>query len=313
MSDEAKERWREAVSRPLLQEAFHPLSSAVAVEIAAASASGRQHPRNTDHYLAVRIGRLQETLVTSLAAADLPAPFEEYAYALVVADGLGELDAGTRASRVALSALAHLALRYGRWNVRVRPDTLAEIAEQGEFFYRQVNDAVRLASQADFHLEDMATSLTALYIAEGDLFFWHVGHSRAFLFRNGTLLQLTTDHTLAEGTRDPSGSHAARVKLDVTHRVTKSVGARPTGPEVDVEHVTLAFGDRLLLCTNGLTDVASDDQIADQLAQQRSPAEDCRQLIELARAGDSPDDVTVLVAHYTRRDGHQTAPTDGFP
>jgi protein phosphatase len=65
-----------------------------------------------------------------------------------------------------------------------------------------------------------------------------------------------------------------------------------------MEHITLASGDRLLLCTNGLTDVVEDDQIADTLALQRRPADDCRRLIELANSQGSPDDVTVLIADY---------------
>jgi protein phosphatase len=300
MNDSARHRWRAAVSRPLEQEPFHPLSSAFALEVAAASIGGKWPPHNTDHYLAVRIGRLQETLVTSLAEADLPPPFEEYAYAMLIADGLGEQGAGARASRVALSALAHMALRYGRWNVRITPDTLAEIAEQGEFFYRHANDAVRQESGTDLELADMGTSLTALYIAESDLFYWHVGHSRGFLFRNGVLTQLTTDHTVTEQGRDLRAQPAG-VKSDFIHLVTETIGSGATGPKVDVEHIKLSTGDRLLLCTNGLTDLVSGDQIADQLAQRRSPAEDCRQLLDLARAGGTPDDVTVMLADYTVR------------
>ena len=60
-------------------------------------------------------------------------------------------------------------------------------------------------------------------------------------------------------------------------------------------------GDRLLLCTNGLTDVVSRDPIADTLALSRPPHDDCQQLIDLARAAGSPDDVTVMVADYRLR------------
>jgi protein phosphatase len=306
MHEDLKQRWREAVSRPPEHAAFQPLSSAVALEVAAASFGGKWPVHNTDHYLAVRIGRMQETLVTSLSAGDLPPAFEEYGYALLIADGLGEQGAGARASRVALSSLAHLGLRYGKWNVRVSAETMADILAQGEFFYRQVNDAVRQASEASVEFAEMGTSLTALYVVESDLFFWHVGHSRAFLFRAGVLNQLTTDHTLAEQPNDVNG-HATSAKSDFIHLVTESIGGRAAGPNLDAEHVTLANADRLLLCTNGLTDVVRHDQIADQLAQYRSPAEDCRQLIELARAAGSPDDITVVLADYTLRSDQRAA------
>ena len=302
MINESKKHWRSVIAQPVDVADFHPLSSALAVEVAAASVCGRLRPHNTDHYLAIRFGRLQETIVTSLAAADLPPRFEEYAYAMLVADGLDESGAGVRASRVALSTLAKLAIRYGRWNVRADPETLADIVEQGEFFYRRANDEVLRASKADLALTDMATSLTALYIAEGDLTFAHVGHSKAFLFRNGSLTQLTRDHTLEHPQpRSPGAPPPERPKADYRHFVTRSIGGDPSGPNVEIEHVKLSVSDRLLLCTNGLTDVVGWDPIADTLALQRPPRDDCQQLIDLARAAGSPDDVTVMVADYRLR------------
>src|SRR5258705_12115456 len=122
-------------------------------------------------------------MITSLIAADLPPRFEEYGYAMLVADGLDGEGRGARASRVALSALAHLAIRHGQWNVRVGPDNMAALVEQGEFLYREVNEAVRDAGRSEPRLPEMATSLTSVYITGADLVFAHVGHTRAFLFR----------------------------------------------------------------------------------------------------------------------------------
>ncbi len=298
MADDQADRnevWRDILSRPLDIAAFHPLSSALRLDVGAVSSCGKANSYNTDHYLAVRLGRLQETIITSLAAADLPPPFEEYAYAMLVADGLGGDAGGARASRLALSTLAHLAICYGKWNVRVGPGNTAEMIEQGEFLYRQVNEAVRSASKSDVRLADMATSLTAVYIAGSDLFFAHVGHSRAFLFRSGVLIQLTTDHTLEE-----RGLEALKPepKRDQEHVVTETIGGRPDGPDVAIEHIQLWTGDRVLLCTNGLTDVVSADRIADVLASKRRPTEDCQRLVDLALAAGGQDDVTVLLADY---------------
>jgi PPM family protein phosphatase len=302
MADTGDVSWRAAVSTPLDVDPFHPTSSALAVELAAASVCGAEREHNTDHYLAVRIGRTQETLATSLAAADLPPRFEEYAYAMVVADGFGTGAAGARASRVALSALAYLAIQYGKWNVRVDADTAVAIADQSDFFFRRVNEAVIKATGENLSLADMATSLTALYIAESDLFFTHIGHSRAFLLRSGILTQLTADHTLQRKRRGASGpSGLGPAKTDRGHVVTDTIGGRRGHPEPDIEHLTLSPGDRLLLCTNGLTDVVSAERIADVLALQRRPRDDCHRLIELARAVGHPDDVTLIVADYRVR------------
>ena len=289
MSDLPNEQWRAVISRPLEIQAFAPVSSEIAVEIGAASFCGTLHSQNTDHYLAVRLGRTQRTLRTSLAAADLPPRFEESSYAMLVADGI-EGDAGARASRVALSTLAHLAIQYGKWNVRVDPETATDIFAQSTFLYARAHDAVWQASRADMRLANMATSLTALYIAEDSLFFAHVGHSAALLFRDGVLIQLTTRHTTD---RDRRAS-------DFSDGLTRTIGRRRAAPHIDTEHIKLLTGDRVLLCTNGLTDVVTSERIADTLACRRAPQEECDRLIDLAAGEHGGDDVTVILADYTQ-------------
>jgi protein phosphatase len=287
MTDHPHDRedaWRGVVSSPLDIVGMQPLSSVVGLEVGAVSSCGAAQPCNTDHYLVIRLGRVQETMLTSLAAADLPPRFEESSFALLVADGLGGASGGARASRLALGTLAHLAIEYGEWNVRVRSDTRAEIVRQGEFLYRQVNEAVRHARESDLRLAQMATSLTAVYITGAELFFAHVGHSKAFLFRNGTLTQLTRD--------DGGAAH------DQPPAVTETIGGSPFGPDVSIEHTYLVTGDRVLLCTNGLTDVVSGNAIADILSTRRCPADECAQLVDCAVAAGAPDNVTALVADY---------------
>ena len=301
-NQDTKDQWRAVVSKPLNIAPFRPLSSAMAVDVAAESVRGKWRGHNTDHYLAVRTSRLQETLVTSLGTADLPPRFEESAYGLLVADGLGEDAGGARASRIALSTLAHLSIEYGKWNVRVDLDTVGDIVQQAEFLYRRVNDAVTEAGRAHSDLVDMATSLTALYVADDDLFIFHVGHSSAYLFRDGVLRRVTAMHTL-DAQRPDAGrpTPRARPRQDLRHLVTETMGTRTT-PELAIEHLKLSGGDRLLLCTNGLTDVITEDEIANTLAARRGPKGDCRCLIDLAREAESTDDVTVMVADYMVRD-----------
>jgi serine/threonine protein phosphatase PrpC len=310
--DSARAEWRAAVSRPLDPPAFQPISASIGLEVAGVSVGGKTQVNNTDHFVAIRLGRMQETLTTSLAAADLPPRFEEYAYAMLVADGLDGDGTGGRASRFALSTLAHLAIRYGKWNVRIGPDSASDFVAQSEFLYRQLTDAVIQASRADATLAGMATSLTALYVAGADLFFAHVGHSRAYLFRNGVLIQLTMDHTLERlisasaalrrvrlEARRPPGTEPSTP--DVPSAVPDTLGTRGNGTEIAIEHVQLWPADRLLLCTNGLTDCVREDQIADVLGGQRRPADDARHLVDIALANGATDSVTVLLGDYRVR------------
>ena len=130
-------RMRLPTRRP--DEEFRTLSSSIRVEIAACSRPGSRSA-NADHYHVVRLGRHQETIATSLPEGDVPARFDEAAYGIFVADGTGAVDSGETASRLAISTLAHLALHFARWNVRIDPRTADDVIHQGLRFYRRVDD-----------------------------------------------------------------------------------------------------------------------------------------------------------------------------
>src|SRR5678815_2964375 len=102
--DAERQAARRAALSPLLASTeFRPLSASVKVEIGAHSGRGSSTRLNDDHYLVLHLGRHQQTIATSLSSADLPPTFDEHAYAMLVADGLGEDGAGAVASRVSLS------------------------------------------------------------------------------------------------------------------------------------------------------------------------------------------------------------------
>jgi PPM family protein phosphatase len=300
MLDKDTRSARRRVLSPVLDsEKFQTLSSAVRVELGAISERGALRPHNDDHYLAIRLARSQAIMATSLASSDLPENFQEQAFAFLVADGLGDRGVGSMASRVALSTFAHLALHFGQWNVRIDSYTAAEVMERAKRFYERINEAVRKRGQANEELRGMATTLTAAYSAGDDLFIAHVGHSRAYFFREGELLQLTADHTI-EGRKANGAQPRAvpRSSQDLRHILTDTLGGKPELPEILVEHFRLQDGDRLLLCTNGLTDVLDDDQIAETLSCRRRPQEECRALADVASSRGAEDDVTVVLADY---------------
>jgi len=292
---------RRRVLSPLLDAGeYRTLSSSVRLELGATSRPGKLRPFNQDHYLAVRLGRSQEVLDTSLAERDVPGHFEEYAYALLVADGLGQTGAGSLASRIALSTFAHLALHYGRWNVRIDRETAFDVMNRAQRLYEGVNDAVIRHAQDHEELQGMASTLTAAYSAGDDLFIAHVGHSRAYLYRQGELTKLTVDHTVAESV---ARNHAPQPlqpasSQDLQHILTDTIGGKRRLPEISIEHFRLQDGDRLLLCTNGLTDVLDDKGIAEVLTCRRHPSEDSRILADVALEHGSEDDVTIVLGDY---------------
>jgi protein phosphatase len=296
-TDEA--RRRAVFSQPLTTREFRPLSSSVKVAIAARSHRGAAQRFNDDHYLVVRVGRTQETLATSLSDADVPSRFEENGYAMLVADGLGEAGSGSVASRVALSTIAHCALDQGKWNVRIGAETAAEIRDRAQEYYDRADAEVFAKSLTGPLLSGIATSLTAAYSAGDNLFVVHVGHSRAYLFRRGLLTLLTRDHTLERHLAKSKGPVAVEQRAqDLGHSLTDAIGADGAPPLVDVEQFRLLNGDAVLLCTNGLTDVIGEAQIANVLALPRQPGEQCDILTDLAKQRGGEDNVTVVLAQY---------------
>jgi len=290
---------RRLLSSAVTADRFRPAAALVRAEFAARSHHGRTHQANEDHYLVIRLAQHFEPLLTTLASIDLPGGFEEYAYAAVVADGIGRAGAGSVAARLAISTLAHLALRVGRWDLRIDPGSAEEVIQRSEWLYRQAHDAILRQRHDHAELAGMAATLTGIYSVGIDLFVAHVGHTRCYLFRRGLLVQLTRDQTLRE--RRSTSSHPIPVGQaieDDQHVLTNVVGAGPSGPGVIVEHFRLADDDTLVLCTNGLTDVVTDEAISDVLASRRTPDEQCDQLVDMALTNGIGDNATVVIANY---------------
>jgi protein phosphatase len=145
----------------------------------------------------------------------------------------------------------------------------------------------------------MTAAMTMAYSAGDDLFIAHVGHCRAYVYRDGRLERLTRDHTverqLAETKRPAAVERRAQ---DLKHILTDAIGAPGAQPMVEVERFQLLDGDCLLLCTNGLTDMIDDGRIAEVLALRREPGEQCDTLIDLANRAGGGDNVTVVLAEY---------------
>ena len=146
----------------------------------------------------------------------------------------------------------------------------------------------------------MGSTLTAARSLGRDLLIAHVGDSRAYLFRAGGLHRLTKDHTFAQMLVDRGKLEACVIPSSgVRHILTNALGGSNEHVDVDVDLLRLEDGDRLLLCSDGLTDLVDDDTIAQTLADAASSADVCAQLVQLALDRGGRDNVTVIVAAYT--------------
>jgi serine/threonine protein phosphatase PrpC len=277
-----------------------PASALIQVEIAAASHQGHVRDNNEDHYLAVRFKRSLETLFTNVEEGIIERRFDEVGYSLLVADGMGGMVAGEVASRMALCKLVELVVNTPDWIMKWdETEDAAQVMQRLRKRFRQVDDVLREQAEADKTLLGMGTTLTVAISLGADLLIGHIGDSRAYLLRSGKLHQLTNDHTLAQamidaGVANPQDSSTRAMR----HVLTAALGSSGTRSDPQVQRLALSTEDQVLLCSDGLTEMVSDENIASVLNTAKSSAEACRSLIDMALSAGGLDNVTVVLARY---------------
>src|SRR5688572_18697274 len=277
----------------------HPHSAGVLVDVGAASDIGKTRDNNEDHYLVIRYGRAMEMLRSNLPVGLLPTDFGEIGYGMAVADGMGGAAGGEIASSLALVAGVNLALHQPKWTLVLTPDEIREALDRWRDRFKQIDAILAERARSDPRLSGMGTTLTVAATVGSHMFLYHVGDSRAYLFRNDRLVCLSRDHTYAQALADAGRIDPADVaRHRMRHVLTKVVGMGRGELEADIEYMQLADGDRLLLCTDGLNEMVPDAQIADVLRRFRTSDAACQALVKLALDAGGKDNVTVVLARY---------------
>jgi protein phosphatase len=238
-------------------------------------------------------------LDTNLPSGEVPGHNRETVYGLVVADGMGGEAAGEVASRKAITVLVELVLQTPDWIMVLDDQLLREVKQRMERRFRQIRDALDEQAQADPSLFGMGTTMTLAVSHGADLLVTHVGASRAYLFRQDQLMPLTHDQTAVQELMDAG---KIRPEEAATHplrnRLTGAISTKLDDPKAALCSLTLADGDWLLLCTDGLTDMVPEPIIAEVLQQNDVAADACAALVLQALDRGGKDNVTVVVARY---------------
>jgi protein phosphatase len=280
--------------------AARPSSSPTRVDIGALTHVGNVRANNEDHFFVAKATRGLETLLTSLPAGDVPERSDEVNHVMVIADGMGGHAAGEVASRMAISALVDLALDIPDWIFWVDAEHASEIRRRARETVQQVGSLLIERGRQDSALRGMGSTLTCARSYGRDLMVVHVGDSRAYLLRAGRLERLTRDHTYAQMLVDTGQLSPDEVTgSGLRHMLLNALGGNIVEVEVDVDLVRLEDGDRLLLCSDGLTDCVDDETIAATLASGESN-DVCQRLVQLALEGGGHDNITVIVAAFGR-------------
>jgi protein phosphatase len=257
---------------------------------------GRVRASNQDHFLIAELARTMWVHRTSMPKS--PTQYgTHHGHVFLVADGMGGHRAGDVASAFTVETLEHFLLHVLHRFSNLRDFEMEDVALEFREALGVARDRIQAASAEDPSLAGMGTTVTMAFASDWKLFVVHAGDRRCYPLRAGKLEQLTSDHTVVaelirRGALRPENAagHAYR------HVVTNAVGANLPQLRVDVSQFDLKEEDMLLLCSDGLTDMLSDDRLALILQEEANPQTACERLLAEALAAGGRDNITAIVA-----------------
>jgi protein phosphatase len=253
---------------------------------------GRRRETNEDCFAVAELARALRVQYTNLPQSETSvSPNRAYVY--LVADGVGGSEAGEVASGLSVSTIEDFLLntlrRFSNLQAGEEQDALLALQQS----LREADSRIFQETAVHPEWQGMATTLTMAFAVNWRLFVAHAGDSRCYLFSGGKLQQLTEDHTMqAELARRGLSVAANRWR----HVVTNILGGPKPGVRVELHNLELHPGDTVLLCSDGLTEMISEDRLTAVLEEVLDPQQACERLVAEANELGGRDNITVIVA-----------------
>jgi protein phosphatase len=271
---------------------------------------GKVRTTNEDQFLIAELTKTMRVWQTSLPEPKLQVG-EERAHLFLVADGMGGHLAGERASALAVAAIEQFVLDSFRWFFGSGSPDEQRVLAQFQSAIRHADARILEESAAHPELSGMGTTVTMAFHLGVQLCVIHVGDSRAYLYRDHELHQLTEDHTVVADMvrsgalrRDEAADHQLR------HTITNVVGGPELGVRVEARALEVRVGDRLLLCSDGLTEMVTNDAIVATLDAEPVPEAAAKKLLAQANEGEASDNITLIVVRFEAADSHTGEASD---
>jgi len=265
---------------------------------------GKVRPINEDQFLIAELTKSMRVWQTSLAETKLEVG-EERAHLFLVADGMGGHRAGERASGLAVAAIEQFTLKSFRWFFGSDSSDAERVLTQFQAAIRHAD--ARILEEAAEHpeLRGMGTTVTMAFQLGAQLCVIHVGDSRAYLYRDQELYQLTEDHTVvADMVRSGALRPDEVAGHQLRHSITNVVGGPELGVKVEARALEVQDGDRLLLCSDGLTEMLTNDTISATLDAESAPESAAKKLLARANEGEANDNITLIVVRFDAVDSN---------
>ena len=275
-----------------------PGGAALTVTAFGLTDTGRVRPANEDQFLIAELTKTMRIRHTSLAEPKL-LQGDERGHLFLVADGMGGHRAGEQASALAVLAIEQFTLNTFKWFFHADGADAQRVLTQFQTALREADSRILEESAENPDLSGMGTTLTLAYYLDAQLCVVHVGDSRAYMFANDALRQVTHDDTLvadmvSRGTLQPEDVKRHHLR----NVITNVVGGNEALVNVEAHALTVSAGDRLLLCSDGLTEMLSNDAIAAALRAEPDPEAVCRKLVAQANEAGGRDNITALVVRF---------------
>ena len=263
---------------------------------------GKVRKENQDHFLMATIHKRVDLLATSLnnEQCALVGGEQRLAGISMVADGVGGGVGGGEASSTALETAMQyvnhsMACYYGA------DATEAAFIESLQAAAMRSHEAILAKRSAEGRAGTMATTLTLWMGVWPVAYLLQVGDSRYYLFREGTLTQVSRDQTIAQDLVDDGVmSRTAAFRTQFSNVLSSALGAETAVPVVT--RLTQEWGAVGLSCSDGLTKHVSDAQIAERLRTMTSARQVCEQLLQDALDAGGTDNITIIVGRFVRKD-----------
>lgn len=242
------------------------------------------------------VGKVREVNQDNFAAIDLLGLY-------IVADGMGGHAAGEKASLSAVSTGIEVFSSYDFETKRLSgSDIDLDIEEVIKVAFKEANNRIIQSSISSIHLQGMGTTEVIAVYSNNRVYLGNVGDSRAYLIKPDKIIQLTKDHSVVQDLKDQGLITEEEAKVHPYRNVITRCLGMQAEIEVDTFTFDLEIGDKVLMCTDGLTNLLSNDEIKDMINASEDIEAVCKQLVDKANERGGHDNITVVLLHSDGND-----------
>lgn len=242
------------------------------------------------------VGKVRDVNQDNFAAVDMLGLY-------IVADGMGGHAAGEKAS---LSAVTTGIEVFSAYDIETKKlsgsDVTLEIEDVIKIALKEANNRIIQASISSIHLQGMGTTGVIAVYNNGKVYLGNVGDSRGYLIKPDKVIQITKDHSVVQDLKDQGLITEEEAKVHPYRNVITRCLGMQAEIEVDTFGLDLEIGDKVLMCTDGLTNLVSNEEMRQMVTSSDDLEAICKKLVDTANERGGHDNITVVILHNDGND-----------